>query len=73
MIVSRFKNESNRITVLNTRYPKTGQYKENWHGTIISAAGPVVTLNQAFIFYFLLRRGTGKLLFSFMRIRLMSY
>ncbi len=51
---------------LNKCYPQAGKYAEDWHGTIISAAGPVITLIQAFIFYALLRRSSNKLLFPFL-------
>ncbi len=54
------------VMTLNTSYPKAGIYLEDWHGTIISAAGPIITLIQAIIFYFLLKKGAGKFLFPFL-------
>lgn len=52
---------------LNTSYPTNGDYKEAWHANIISAAGPIITLLQAFLFYFLLmRQNTNKFLFPFL-------
>ena len=54
------------IMTLNTCYPKSGEYIESWHATVISAAGPVVTLIQAIIFYYLLKRISNKSLFPFL-------
>jgi len=54
------------IMTLNTCYSKSGQYIENWHSTVISAAGPIVTLIQAIIFYYLLKAKSGKSLFPFL-------
>lgn len=54
------------IMTLNGCYPKSGQYRENWHSTVISAAGPIVTLIQAIVFYSLLKVKSEKLLFPFL-------
>lgn len=54
------------VMTLNTSYPKAGRYLKDWHATIISAAGPIITLIQAIIFYFLLRKDGDKLLFPFL-------
>ena len=57
----------NEMTMtLNTCYPKSGQYIQNWHATIISSAGPIITLIQAIIIYFLLKRKSERLLFPFL-------
>lgn len=54
------------IMTLNTCYPKSGQYLASWHATVISAAGPVITLIQAIIFYYLLKNKFSKFLFPFL-------
>jgi hypothetical protein len=54
------------VMTLNTAYPKAGKYSEEWHSTIISAAGPAITLIQALGFYFLLKRSSSNLLFPFL-------
>ena len=54
------------IMTLNTCYPATGRYEHPWHEHVISAAGPMVTLLQAFIFYRLIKKQPGKLLFPFL-------
>jgi hypothetical protein len=54
------------VMTLNGCYPKSGQYLENRHATIVSAAGPIVTLIQAIVFYFLLKVKSEKLLFPFL-------
>jgi hypothetical protein len=54
------------IMTLNTCYSKSGQYIKNWHSIVISAAGPVVTIIQAFVFYYLLKFRSDKSLFPFL-------
>ena len=44
------------VMTLNTCYPKSGNYLADWHEVAISAAGPLITILQAFIFYFLLQK-----------------
>ncbi|HSC37792.1 MAG TPA: hypothetical protein VLD19_07975, partial [Chitinophagaceae bacterium] len=53
------------IMTLNTCYPKSGHYTGGRHEIIISAAGPAITIVQAFIFYLLLKRSPGKRWFPF--------
>jgi hypothetical protein len=48
---------------LNTCNPVSGSYKEDWHKTIISTAGPVVTFFEALVIYFLLQKNYSHLLF----------
>lgn len=43
------------IMTLNQGYPSSGQYNKDWHYTIISAAGPVITITEAIIFFFILK------------------
>ena len=57
---------NNMIMTLNTCYPKSGHYIENWHSMVISAAGPTVTLIQAITFYYLLKIKPDKSLFPFL-------
>ena len=54
------------IMTLNTCYPKSGQYLEDWHSTVISAAGPIVTVIQAITFYYLLKIKSSTALFPFL-------
>jgi hypothetical protein len=51
---------------LNRTYSKTGNYGAVWHQTIISAAGPMATLVQAIVVFFLLQKGASKMLFPFL-------
>jgi hypothetical protein len=41
---------------LNSAYPVNGFYLKEWHYAVVSAAGPLFTILQALIFYFLLKR-----------------
>ena len=54
------------IMTLNTCYSESGQYIKNWHSTVISAAGPIITLIQAITFYYLLKMKSNKSLFPFL-------
>jgi hypothetical protein len=36
---------------LNAAYPVSGTYAKGWHDNVISAAGPLFTIVQAFVFY----------------------
>jgi hypothetical protein len=51
---------------LNTCYPVSGKYLEDWHATTISAGGPVITLLEALIFYAILKRSESNILFPFL-------
>ena len=51
---------------LNKSYSKSNGYSAGWQEMIISAAGPFITIVQAFLFYFLLRRNGSNLLFPFL-------
>lgn len=48
---------------LNSSYPLAEGYRKHWHATLISSAGPAVTLMQAAVFYNLLKKTGNKLLF----------
>ena len=41
---------------LNSGYPVNGFYLEEWQYNVVSAAGPLFTILQAIIFYFLLKK-----------------
>jgi hypothetical protein len=51
---------------LNTGYPAAGKYEKDWHYTIISAVGPLITLLQALTFYFLIKQYSNKNLYPFL-------
>ena len=43
-----------------------GQYLKNWHETFVSAAGPIFTLIQATVFFFIMRQYTNVFLYPFL-------
>ena len=52
---------------LNGAYPiGIDHYDEYWHGTVISAAGPLCTILQATVIFFIMRRKRLPLLFPFL-------
>ena len=51
---------------LNTAYPNNGNYLKNWHYTVISAVGPLMTLIQAIAFYFIIKKTSNKNFFPFL-------
>jgi hypothetical protein len=51
---------------LNSAYPVARAYKEPWHSTVVSLAGPIVTLLQAFATFLLLRSGRQRWLYPFL-------
>ena len=57
---------NNMIMTFNTSYPATGRYLAASHDNIVSAAGPIVTLFQAVVFYFLLKKEKNRSLFPFL-------
>ncbi|HUR09812.1 MAG TPA: hypothetical protein VM012_00495 [Flavitalea sp.] len=44
------------IMTLNTAYPAKLSYDQNWHYTFISAAGPLITLVQAYTVYLIIKK-----------------
>lgn len=54
------------VMTLNTSYPLLRKYEQPWHESLISAAGPLITLLQAFIFYYLIKKNSGRLMFPFL-------
>jgi hypothetical protein len=55
----------NMILTLNKVYPKNLSYVHDWHFTLISAVGPLVTLAQAVFVYFLLRKTSNLYFYPF--------
>lgn len=64
-IVGEFLGNDMRMT-LNSGYPIAGKYKEDWHYPLISAMGPLITLLQAIVFFFLIKRSANKHLYPFL-------
>ena len=58
------------IMTLNSVTPASGQYREDWHNTLVSAAGPLFTIIQAAILYFIMRKNKNVLLYPFLFIPL---
>ena len=55
---------------LNTGYPVNGFYLKEWQYTVVSAAGPLFTILQALVFYFLLKRNNNYYLYPWLLIPL---
>lgn len=51
---------------LNSCYPLSGRFEQAWHYTAVSAAGPVFTILQCLLFYFLLCRKNNYYLYPFL-------
>jgi hypothetical protein len=51
---------------LNTGYPIAGKYDKDWHFTVISSVGPLITLLQAIIFYLIIKRYSNANLYPFL-------
>lgn len=54
------------VMTLNTSYPINSSYVQAWHQHVISAAGPLVTICEATIFFFLIRKTGNQLFFPFL-------
>lgn len=57
---------NNMVMTLNTSYPVNAQYHQPWHQYLISAAGPLLTILEAIIFYFLIKRTGNQSFFPFL-------
>jgi hypothetical protein len=57
---------NNMVMTLNTSYSLNGRYAKSWHPHLISAAGPVITMLEAIVCYFLIRKTDNKLIFPFL-------
>jgi FtsH-binding integral membrane protein len=51
---------------LNTGYPVAGKYDQAWHYAVISAVGPLITLLQAIIFFFLIKKYSNRNFYPFL-------
>lgn len=51
---------------LNSAYPAAKIYQETWHFSLVTLAGPVITLLQALAAFFLLRSGRHPYLYPFL-------
>ncbi|OEK04943.1 hypothetical protein [Roseivirga misakiensis] len=57
----------NRMSMsLNGANPISGEYPEQWHANIISIAGPLLTILQAIIFYYIIHKRQNINLYPFM-------
>lgn len=56
----------NMVMTLNTSYSVDAQYEQSWHPHLISAAGPLISLLEAIIFYSLIKKTGNKLFFPFL-------
>lgn len=54
------------IMTLNTSYPVSGNYLLQGQEHLISAAGPLITLVEAFVVYYLMRKNSSIYLFPFL-------
>lgn len=56
------------VMTLNSTYPIRGQQVSEWHQMLISAAGPIITMFQAFVVFLFLRTQWSKHLYLFLFI-----
>ena len=54
------------VMTLNKCYPVNMSYTHNWHYTLISATGPIITLFQSLLVYFLLKQTSQKNWYPFL-------
>ncbi len=54
------------VMTLNKCYPVKMSYIQNWHYTLISAVGPLITLLQSFIIFLLMKRTSNKNWYPFL-------
>ncbi len=54
------------IMTLNTVYPAKSSYDEDWHYTLISAVGPLITLLQALIIYLIIKKTSRTIMYPFL-------
>jgi hypothetical protein len=57
---------NNMVMTLNTSYSVNARYVHAWHEHLISAAGPLVTILEAFVFYVLIRKTDNKTFLPFL-------
>ena len=51
---------------LNSTYPVSGSYIKSWHQIVIDAAGPMLTILQAIVFYLIVKRTGNKMWYPFL-------
>ncbi len=54
------------IMTLNKAYPAKLSYDKDWHYTLMSAVGPLITLLQALIIYLIIKRTSRRNLYPFL-------
>jgi hypothetical protein len=54
------------VMSLNRSYVASGKYLANWHEHVVSVAGPLITLVEAVVAFFLLKNGKTIFLFPFL-------
>ncbi|HEU5290748.1 MAG TPA: hypothetical protein VFU05_08915 [Cyclobacteriaceae bacterium] len=57
---------NNMVMTLNTSYPVNAVYSQPWHEHLISAAGPLITILEAIVFYFLIKKTNSRTFFPFL-------
>jgi hypothetical protein len=59
----------NMTMTMNTSYPLgVDDFSKEWHGTVISAAGPLFTILQAITIWLILRRRNRPMLYPFLLV-----
>jgi hypothetical protein len=56
----------NMAMTLNTAYPLNGTYLSTAHAQLIDAAGPLLTLTEAVLIFFIMRKREATLLYPFL-------
>src|ERR1043166_5869593 len=51
---------------LNEAYPVSESYLQDWHFQVVTATGPLFTILQAIVFFYILRRKNIAMLFPFL-------
>jgi hypothetical protein len=51
---------------LNSTFVSNGKYLQSWHSHLVDAVGPLITLVEAIICFFLIRKSKSYLLFPFL-------
>lgn len=51
---------------LNSTYPVSGAYIKDWHASIVDAAGPLFTIIQAIVFYFIINKTGNRIWYPFL-------
>lgn len=54
------------VMTLNVAYPLPRFFNKDWHYTLVSAVGPLVTLLQSLVFYLLIKVRSRKTLYPFL-------